>query len=68
MSDRPRRPFASQSFKPEEVEWMDQLLMAVARGADTRVLARSPHLGKWLKKLETMKKRIEKMRRESSDG
>lgn len=62
-----KRIFASQSFVPEEIDWLEQVLFTIVRGGDPKVLARSPLLGKWLKKVETMKRRCEQVRRENGE-
>jgi len=52
----------SQSFNEAEVEWLGEVLRGLTRGADLKVLARSPMLGVMMKKVDSMKRRHESMK------
>lgn len=63
-----RRPAASQSFNVEEVAWLAQLMETLLRGGDTRTLIRSPHAAKVHQKVQTMRNRIEQLKKEKANG
>lgn len=56
----------SQSFNEDEVAWLDQVLRTLQRGGDCRVLARSPLLGAWRRKVTSMKQRAERIRQKGT--
>lgn len=62
----------SNSFTRAEVEYMHQLLQAVARGGDTSVLVRHPSFATFRGKVQRMLKRaeakLEKRQRLDSGG
>lgn len=54
----PIRVAASQSFLADEVRLMDQLVSGLMRGADVRVLTRSPHFANFARKVKIMRERV----------
>lgn len=53
---------ASTSFKPEEVAFLDQVLAKLRGGQDVRGYARRPELAAIARKVESMKKALDRQR------
>jgi hypothetical protein len=66
FSYKPRKPTgrATNSFKPQEVTFLHELVRMVARGGDTRMLGQmhARELGSLAAKVATMRKRLEAQR------
>ena len=65
---KPRRIAASQSFTLEEVSWLHQLMMKMLTGGDVTVLRRAPVARQLFSKLQAMKNRVEKVKRERAQS
>ena len=50
---------AGMSVNAQEVEWLHEVLQALMRGKDCRVLAKRPEVGAWLKKASAARKSID---------
>lgn len=58
---------ASQSFRAEDVAFLDELCTLLSRGADVSILARNPAFTRLRAKVHTMQLSIERQRR-SAEG
>jgi hypothetical protein len=54
--------FASQSFREPEVRLLDQILKTLIRGGDPHVLVRSASFPSLMRKVATMRTRIDHLR------
>ena len=50
---------AGMSVNAAEVEWLHEVLQALMRGKDCKVLAKRPEVGAWFKKASTARKSID---------
>lgn len=71
MAKNPHRPgtSASNSFSYDQARLMVQLIKALMRGDDVRIILRSRELGQVLAKFQRMKAKMEAQRaKEGTDG
>jgi hypothetical protein len=58
----------SNSFREEEIIFMDQLLRTIARGGDTNVLVRSPDFATFRGKVARMLMKLEAKKQKERSG
>lgn len=63
-----KRIAASQSFNEEEVRLVDEVFKKVLAGNDVKQLLRSPAANLVMRKFQSMRARIEKMKGEKANG
>ncbi len=57
---------ASQSFRSDEVKWLDSVLKAVLRGGDTRELMQREQAVRVLRKVRVMQASLKRQLKEAS--
>jgi hypothetical protein len=62
------RVAASQSFNEDEVKLVDEVFKRVLSGSDAKQLLRSPTAGLVMRKFQSMRAKIEKMKVEAANG
>jgi len=69
MPRNPHRPgsSASTSFREREIDWLDQVLAALRRGASASVLMRSPEATSVARKVQSMQRSLERNREAHSE-
>jgi hypothetical protein len=62
---REQQGFASTSFREEELRWLDETLRGLLRHGDLRQLARAREAKSVARKIEVMKRALERGRKEN---